>query len=115
MRKHIRFAVSFLVLTTLAAIGPAQAHAKGERAVDRAEVQDFINDMVKQHQFERDRLEALFAQVKIVPKVIESMTRPAEGLPWYKYEGIFLKPKRIKQGGEFWRQNADPLARADLQ
>ena len=42
------------------------------------------------------------------------MSRPAERrLTWGEYRAIFVEPKRIKQGVEFWKEHADTLARAE--
>ncbi|HSN22949.1 MAG TPA: lytic murein transglycosylase B [Methylomicrobium sp.] len=53
----------------------------------------------------------LFDQVEMNDKVLKSITSPAEAMPWYKYRKIFLTDARIQEGVEFWRQNADTLAK----
>ncbi|MFI4954889.1 MAG: lytic murein transglycosylase B, partial [Gammaproteobacteria bacterium] len=70
---------------------------------DRPEVQVFIGEMAKKHQFDPDELEDLFAQAEKQQKVIDLMQRPAEGKPWYKYRPIFVTPDSAKKGAEFWR------------
>ena len=78
----------------------------------RADVNEFINEMVKKHDFDRANLVKVFKKVKINPKIIEYITRPAEAKPWYEYRPIFLKEDRIRGGVKFWRQNAKLLQRA---
>jgi len=78
----------------------------------RTDVNEFIDQMVKKHDFDRDDLVKVFKKVKTNPKIIEYITRPAEAKPWYQYRPIFLKEDRIRGGVKFWRQNAKHLQRA---
>ncbi len=82
----------------------AQAEIKDKVAVDK-----FINRMVEQHQFERAELLTLFKSVEVDEKIIETMQRPAEGMPWYKYRKIFMQEKRIQKGVKFWQDNLKSL------
>lgn len=82
----------------------AQAEIK-----DKAAVNKFINKMVEQHQFQRTELVMLFNSVEIKEKIIETMQRPAEGMPWYKYRKIFMQDKRIQGGVKFWQDNQQSL------
>ena len=77
--------------------------------LDRADVQDFISKMVSEHDFSKDELEGLFARVELKGSIIKAITRPAEGLPWYKYRQIFLKQDRINLGVKFWQDNKEAL------
>ncbi|WP_428355328.1 lytic murein transglycosylase B [Methyloprofundus sp.] len=83
----------------------AQAEIKDKAAVDK-----FINKMVTEHQFDRAELNTLFESVEIQPKIIAAMTRPAEGMPWYKYRKIFIRDSRIQGGVKFWQDNQQSLA-----
>jgi len=76
-------------------------------------ISQFIDDMVKKHKFEKSDLKTLFADVQLLPDVIEKITRPAEAWPWHRYRNIFLKDKRINQGVQFWNENAAILAKAE--
>ncbi len=80
---------------------------------NRSDVQVFIAEMVRKHGFDSARLYALFSQAKAQPTIIEAITRPAEAKPWYTYRKIFVVPKRIQGGVEFWRANAATLVRAE--
>jgi len=80
---------------------------------DDPEVRVFIDAMVKQHRFDRQQLETLFAGAKKREDILEAISRPAEKTkPWHEYRKIFLTPKRIDGGVEFWRENVDILERA---
>lgn len=76
---------------------------------DQVAVDPFINKMVEQHQFKRAELVNLFKSVEIKDKIIETMQRPAEGMPWYKYRKIFIQDKRIQGGVKFWQENVQSL------
>lgn len=46
-------------------------------------------------------------------KVIDSITRPWEAKPWYKYRTIFLTDERIEDGARFMEQNIELLKKAE--
>ncbi|WP_240946181.1 lytic murein transglycosylase B [Pseudomaricurvus alkylphenolicus] len=87
---------------------PAQGysqHAKAQRLMD---------EMVEQHQFKREELEAWFAQAERKQNILDAISRPAEKtLTWGQYRNIFLKDSRIQKGVEFWRQNREALEAAE--
>jgi membrane-bound lytic murein transglycosylase B len=72
----------------------------------------FIEEMVQTHHFDRAVLEQLFAQMTIQKTALDSIQKPAEKLPWYRYAPIFLKPERIEAGVVFWKNNKPVLDRA---
>ena len=82
-------------------------------AFSRPELSDFINEMVKEHDFKKQELTALFDQVELRPKIIAAITRPAEGKAWFEYRPIFVTPESIEGGLDFWSEHADILARAE--
>ncbi len=101
MQKLLPVTLFFLSLF----ISPfVQAEINDQVAVDK-----FISKMVEQHQFDRAELVILFQAVEIKPKIIEAMTRPAEGMPWYKYRKIFMRDSRIQGGVQFWQANKESL------
>lgn len=71
---------------------------------------DFVKTMVEKHQFAEEEIKQLFQSVDIKPNIIETMEKPAEGLPWYKYRKIFMTDKRINKGVKFWQENEKVLA-----
>ncbi len=79
----------------------------------REDVQQFINEMVKKHQFEKPSLLALFNQVKLQKRVEKAIASPAEAKPWYKYRAIFLTNSRADGGVKFWKENATVLAEVE--
>jgi membrane-bound lytic murein transglycosylase B len=75
-------------------------------------VNNFIAEMVKEHQFDADRLREVFRKVKLHKSILDAISRPAESKPWYEYRPIFLTSDRIKGGVKFWQQHAELLQRA---
>lgn len=80
--------------------------------ITEPEINKFINKMVTEHHFDRKELRELLLNTTYQADAIEAMKKPAEALPWHKYQQIFLKEQRIKQGVEFWKQNKATLDRA---
>ncbi|MDH5327010.1 MAG: lytic murein transglycosylase B [Gammaproteobacteria bacterium] len=79
---------------------------------DRHDVRQFIDQMVKEHQFKEEELVKIFQKVSINNKIIDAITRPAEAKPWHKYRPIFLTDKRINGGLKFWKKHEEALQRA---
>lgn len=97
----------------LAALAPvAGAHQAEEGFAGDSDVQAFITEMVRNHGFERDRLEALLAEARPQPAVLSAISRPAEARPWHEYRPIFLTRARILAGAAFWDSHAAVLQRA---
>ena len=77
------------------------------------QVQVFINDMAKQHGFNRTQLTATLRQAQFQPQIIESMERPYEKKTWDVYKALFLTPQRLQAGLDFWQANRETLAKAE--
>ena len=90
------------------------SHAYAENLTAEADVQKFINEMVKEHGFKKNELNTLFSQVKVKQKILDAISRPAEkSKPWHEYRKIFLTRKRIENGVKFWQENSDVIAYAE--
>lgn len=78
--------------------------------------EDFIKQMVTEHGFERSQLELILSGAKTKDKILEAISRPAEKrLTWSQYQKIFLIPKRISGGVQFWQENQAMLDEAYQQ
>lgn len=77
------------------------------------DVAPFINKMVTEHQFSSEVLTKLFSKVEHKQNIIDAISRPAEGKPWYKYRPIFVTEKRIRAGVTFWQENEALLKQAE--
>jgi membrane-bound lytic murein transglycosylase B len=109
--KHIR-TLGCLGLFCLAA-APVAGASVPDNYLKRPELRSFIDEMVAKHNFNSVELVTLFGRVKPRPDIIEAISSPAEGKPWYQYRLIFLTPSRISGGVEYWNEHADTLARAE--
>jgi membrane-bound lytic murein transglycosylase B len=75
---------------------------------------EFINEMVKEYQFKPAELNEVFKDVEVKDKILQAISRPAEkSKPWYDYRKIFITDKRIAEGADFWKDNAQALERAE--
>jgi membrane-bound lytic murein transglycosylase B len=82
---------------------------------ERPEVQAFINDMVKNYQYDREQLSVWMDGVEQQSSILETIAKPAEGKPWREYRPIFMTSQRVQQGVEFWKRNNDILQQAEKQ
>ena len=75
----------------------------------------FIGRMSVNHHYNQAELESIFQDVVIKDDIIKKITKPAEGMPWYKYRKLFMTDARIDAGVKFWQANAQALAKAEQQ
>jgi len=104
-----------LVLFGCLSVGFAENESMNqpERLSQRADVAEFIFQMVTKHRFSKATLEELFDQVILREKTISHIKKPAEAMKWYKYEKRVVKPETIQKGVEFWKAHEKELARAE--
>jgi membrane-bound lytic murein transglycosylase B len=77
-------------------------------------VQNFIDEMVASHAFDRDKLTQLLTKAEHQQEIIDKMTGRAEkSKPWHQYRKIFLNEKRIAGGVAFWNENQALLEKAE--
>jgi membrane-bound lytic murein transglycosylase B len=82
----------------------------------RADVRAFVNELAREHGFERDYVETLLARGQSQEKILDAMRRPAEKTkPWHEYREIFITEERIEAGRAFMSQEAPRLTRISLQ
>lgn len=103
---------SLLIYSFLAGLSLSTAVAASTQHVDKQDMQRFIDEMAKQHNFERHELQQLLDNAHFHQSILDAISRPAEAKPWYKYKTIFLNPARINGGVEFWNNNALTLKKA---
>lgn len=83
--------------------------------VNKPQVREFIQEMVRKHDFDKATLTKLFANVKERPAVIKSVKAPLEQKPWHSYQMLFVTEWRIREGVKFWNKYQDALARAEKE
>lgn len=82
----------------------------------RPEAQALIDELTSEYGLQRAEVEDALASAEHLTSVIEAISRPAERrLRWYEYREIFLQPRRVGRGIDFWQRNAETLARAETE
>ena len=78
-------------------------------------VQQFEDEMVAKHGFNRAELDTLFSQARLLETAVQLVKPAPPGKPknWQLYSSRFIEPIRINAGVRFWNENADVLARAE--
>jgi membrane-bound lytic murein transglycosylase B len=100
-----------LVLLAISCPAPAAEAAKG-LDVTRADIQDFVAGMVKEHGFDATALTTLLQEAQSQPRILELIQRPAERtLAWWEYRKQFVTEERINGGVKVWQEHRDELAR----
>lgn len=82
---------------------------------DKTNIDLFINELVKEHQFDAKQLKILFDKARLQPAILDAIARPAESKPWYDYRPIFINRERIQAGVAFMNAHAALLAKASDQ
>lgn len=111
-RRRGKAVACAVILSIALGAGFAQAQPAfvGNPAVD-----DFISQMVDEHQFDRDRLNRLFRQARLQHGVLSAMARPGTARPWREFRAGAVTAVRIRDGVEYWRRHAAMLARASAE
>ncbi|MBS0289239.1 MAG: lytic murein transglycosylase B [Proteobacteria bacterium] len=86
--------------------------AQEKQFTDRDDVKTFIQMMVQKHHFESSQLKSWLNKATIQPSILKAIAKPAEKLPWHRYQPIFLTQQRIDGGVAFWEQNQTALLQA---
>jgi membrane-bound lytic murein transglycosylase B len=94
-------------------LGIAAPRASALNPDEYPELGVFINEMVEKNQFSAAELNNWFKQAEIRPEIVEAMEKPKEALPWFEYKKIFVTNENVRNGTEFWKKNAQALARAN--
>lgn len=78
--------------------------------IDQANVRTFIDEMVSEHEFDREALIETLTKAERKQNILDAIARPAEKtLTWAEYRKIFITPERINAGAAFCRENAETL------
>ncbi|MDX2410644.1 MAG: lytic murein transglycosylase B [Woeseiaceae bacterium] len=78
--------------------------------LERPDVKVFMDTMVQEHDYDRETLQDILRQAEIKQKIVDSISRPAEGtLTWAEYRPIFMTKERIQAGAVFWHENRAAL------
>jgi membrane-bound lytic murein transglycosylase B len=77
----------------------------------------FEDEMVTQNGFTREEMDAIIKQARFVDSAVQLVKPAPPGKPknWQAYSARFIEPVRISAGVRFWNDNAEALARAEVQ
>lgn len=113
-RQRAAAALAALIVTAGALLlGAAPAWSLD---LERQDVREFMAELVTNDGFEKEYLGTVFAGVESKQSIIDAMTRPAEKVkPWFEYRQIFLTPRRISSGVDFFREHETELRQIALK
>jgi membrane-bound lytic murein transglycosylase B len=109
-------ALSGCLSFSASAAGAAAPLAADSNAADRAhfdlgrpDIHAYIDQLVAQG-FDRDQLTGILTAAEPLPKMLDTMSRPAEKtLQWWEYRARMLTPARIEAGAQLWRDHKELL------
>jgi len=105
--------IRFVLLAAFLISNPAAADTVN---LEQENVVTFIDEMVKEHEFDRAALSAVLAKAEIKQSIIKKISTPAERkLNWGEYRKIFITKERINAGVTFWHENEEMLKRIELE
>ncbi len=81
--------------------------------INRPDVQEYVNEVVRKEGLDADYLLAMLEGTETQQAILDAMAKPAERTkPWREYRAIFITPDRIQAGVEFWKENEARLKSA---
>ena len=78
-------------------------------------LQKLVDAMVADDGYPRAELIAVLSGAQLDNSVLRLMNRQSEKLPWHRYRGLLINDARIIDGGVYWRNNVELLARAERE
>jgi membrane-bound lytic murein transglycosylase B len=91
------------------------AEEKSSRFLEKKEVQTFIKEMVHKYHFSKAELTSLFRHFIPNQKILQTMKRPYEAQPWFRYQANLVTEERAKAGVEFWKEHQKILQKAEKE
>lgn len=100
--------MALVLLVSLAALPAARASY-----LDSPQARKFINQMVKEHGFDRQQMRQWMASANRQQGILNVVSRPAEkALEWKDYRKLFLTPDRVRLGRAFIEKYHQAFERA---
>ncbi|NKB77807.1 MAG: lytic murein transglycosylase B [Gammaproteobacteria bacterium] len=104
MKRYAKFVV--MLLTPLLGL---TSLARAVEVNDFPVLKSLVSQMSREDGYPEKELIDVLSQAKIDSKTLELMDRQYESLPWFKYRKLFINERRINDGVEFWKNNANIL------
>lgn len=87
----------------------------GATTLLRPQVEAFVEEMTKKHNYEPGSLRKLLGGVQPRTSILRAMAAPGTARPWYEFRRRTVDPGRIESGARFWLENMAPLERASRE
>jgi len=101
-----RAAANFAALFALTGFSLLLSSPASSLDTARADVAAFSADLVQKDGFEQAYVTAVFSGIESKQAILDAMSRPAEKVkPWSEYRNIFITPRRISAGVDFFREH----------
>ncbi len=79
-------------------------------AAEHPGTDEFVKKAVSDYGLQETDVRNLLAGAEYKQSIVDAISRPAEGKPWYEYKKIFLTDTRVRQGIEFWNEHAELIS-----
>lgn len=111
MKTHfLKFLIIILSLISSVSLADSPIDIKQDNVIR------FIDEMVKDHKFDRKYLREILSKAKRKESIIKLISAPAERtLDWSDYRKIFITDERIMTGVNFWKNNKEMLERIESE
>jgi membrane-bound lytic murein transglycosylase B len=74
--------------------------------------EEFAAKAAEEYNLDQQEVLLMLENARFKQSIVDAISRPAEGKPWFQYRPIFITDKRIRGGVEFWRENEELIAMA---
>ena len=102
--------IKHLIILSVIAINFHSAQASTDQEAEKSLL---IDELIQEHGFDEQYVLNIFENMKFLPELIESISRPAERTKtWPEYRKIFVTNKRIAAGVLFAKQHEEIINRA---
>ena len=123
IRRALILAIACLPLLSTPALASKKAVVKKTAAAksyaysDRKDAMAFADELAQRQGLDRDWVRQAIGEERFIPANQQQMQPAGHGFVknWNIYRSRFIEPNRIQTGIEFWRNNADALARAEKE
>lgn len=82
---------------------------------ERDDVKAFISEISQKHDLDAKAITQVFNRYRTDQVILDAISRPAEGKPWFEYRPIFIQESRIKGGVKFWNKHQKWLEKANQE
>ncbi len=73
----------------------------------------FVDALYIEQGFAKSQVRQWLDSAVIKHEILAKIAKPAEAMPWHRYQKIFLTQQRIEAGVKFWQANAEVLRKAE--